>query len=377
MKIVIAPDSFKESLTAQQVCQAIAKGVQQVLPEAQLVLVPMADGGEGSVQSLVDATQGRIVSVNVLGPQANMVEACYGILGDQQTAVIEMAAASGLHHVPIAHRCAKSTTSYGTGELIRHALDQGVTRLILGLGGSATNDAGVGMLAALGAKFLKADGHSIALTGAGLLELADIDVSELDPRLLSVDIQVACDVNNPLCGEQGAAAVFAPQKGANLDDVQLLDQALARFAQITEQVTGKSVLHPPGAGAAGGMGAAMLGFTSATLRSGVEIVLETVQLAKELTDADLVITGEGKIDSQTQHGKTPMGVALLAKRFALPVIALAGCTGEGYEVVYEHGIDAVFSAVPRAMALSDALTEAQTNLTHLAENVMRLWLLNH
>ncbi|BCK26513.1 glycerate kinase [Vibrio cholerae] len=376
MKVVIAPDSFKESLTAKQVCDAIQAGLARVWHDAKFVAIPVADGGEGTVQSLVDATQGRLVEVKVMGPQGKRVEAFYGMLGDNQTAVIEMAAASGLHHVPVAQRDPKLTTSFGTGELIRHALDQGVTKLIIGLGGSATNDGGVGMLAALGARFTNADGDPIQLTGGGLRELTHIDLQDFDPRLQHCDILVACDVNNPLCGDKGASAVFGPQKGATPEDVQLLDGALRQFGLLTEKVTGKMVLESAGAGAAGGMGAALLAYTQARLRPGIEIVLETVQLAYQVSDADLVITGEGRIDSQTVHGKTPMGVAKVAKRFDVPVLALCGCTGDNYQAVYQCGIDAVFAAVPRAMSLEDALKESDFNLADLAENVARLWVLS-
>ncbi|EGR3977936.1 glycerate kinase [Vibrio cholerae] len=376
MKVVIAPDSFKESLTAKQVCDAIQAGLARVWHDAKFVAIPVADGGEGTVQSLVDATQGRLVEVKVMGPQGKRVEAFYGMLGDNQTAVIEMAAASGLHHVPLAQRDPKLTTSFGTGELIRHALDQGVTKLIIGLGGSATNDGGVGMLAALGARFTNADGDPIQLTGGGLRELTHIDLQDFDPRLQNCDILVACDVNNPLCGDKGASAVFGPQKGATPEDVQLLDGTLRQFGLLTEKVTGKMVLESAGAGAAGGMGAALLAYTQARLRPGIEIVLETVQLAHQVSDADLVITGEGRIDSQTVHGKTPMGVAKVAKRFDVPVLALCGCTGDNYQAVYQCGIDAVFAAVPRAMSLDDALKESDFNLADLAENVARLWVLS-
>ncbi|EGQ7942317.1 glycerate kinase [Vibrio cholerae] len=376
MKVVIAPDSFKESLTAKQVCDAIQAGLARVWHDAKFVAIPVADGGEGTVQSLVDATQGRLVEVKVMGPQGKRVEAFYGMLGDNQTAVIEMAAASGLHHVPVAQRDPKLTTSFGTGELIRHALDQGVTKLIIGLGGSATNDGGVGMLAALGARFTNADGDPIQLTGGGLHELTHIDLQDFDPRLQHCDILVACDVNNPLCGDKGASAVFGPQKGATPEDVQLLDGVLRQFGLLTEKVTGKMVLESAGAGAAGGMGAALLAYTQARLRPGIEIVLETVQLAHQVSDADLVITGEGRIDSQTVHGKTPMGVAKVAKRFDVPVLALCGCTGDNYQAVYQCGIDAVFAAVPRVMSLDDALKESDFNLADLAENVARLWVLS-
>ncbi|MBW3695156.1 glycerate kinase [Vibrio sp. T187] len=376
MKVVIAPDSFKESLSAKQVSDAIQAGLQRVWHDAEFISVPVADGGEGTVQSLVDATKGRLVHLQVQGPQGKPVEAFYGILGDNQTAVIEMAAASGLHHVPANQRDPKTTSSYGTGQLIQHALNQGMKRLIIGLGGSATNDAGIGMLMALGAKCTNENGELIDGTGGSLISLNAIDTSDLDPRLASCELLVACDVDNPLCGDKGSTAIFGPQKGATKQDILLLDNALHQFGQLTEQVTGVSVLNIAGAGAAGGMGAALLAYTNATLKPGIEIVLETVRLSETVAKADIVITGEGRIDSQTIHGKTPVGVAKVAKRFDLPVIALAGCTGEGYQAVYEHGIDAVFSAVPRAMELDIAIKEADFNVADLAENVARLWNIN-
>ncbi|ANQ28285.1 glycerate kinase [Vibrio natriegens] len=373
MKVVIAPDSFKESLTAKQVSEAIKAGLARVWHNAEFVTVPVADGGEGTVQSLIDATQGQQVFTTVFDPLNKEVQAFYGILGDGETAVIEMAEASGLHLVPAEDRDPKLTSSFGTGQLIKHALDRGMQRLIIGLGGSATNDGGVGMLAALGVKFLDESGNAIATNGGGLINLASIDTSGLDVRLAQCEILVACDVDNPLCGEKGASATFGPQKGATTTDISVLDNALRKFGELTEQVTGKHVLTREGAGAAGGMGAALLGYTSARLRPGIEIVLETVKLADHVADADIVFTGEGRIDHQTAHGKTPMGVAKVAKQFNLPVIALAGCVGDNYQAVYQCGIDAVFPCVPRAMSLADAMTEAETNVANLAENVARLW----
>lgn len=375
MKVVIAPDSFKESLTAKQVSDAIKEGLARVWPDAEFVTVPVADGGEGTVQSLIDATQGEQVFTTVLGPLGNEVQAFYGILGDGETAVIEMAEASGLHLVPTDARDPKLTSSFGTGQLIKHALERGMQRLIIGLGGSATNDGGVGMLAALGVKFLDESGNAIATNGGGLIHLASIDVSGLDPRLAQCEVLVACDVNNPLCGEKGASAIFGPQKGATPSDVATLDNALHKFGTLTEKVTGKQVLTREGAGAAGGMGAALLGYTPARLQPGIEIVLETVKLAEHVADADIVFTGEGRIDHQTAHGKTPMGVAKVAKQFNLPVIALAGCVGDNFQAVYQCGIDAVFPCVPRAMSLADAMSEADTNVANLAENVARLWVM--
>ncbi len=376
MKIVIAPDSFKESLTAKEVCQAIESGFRRVLPDSEFIHVPVSDGGEGTVQSLIDATKGKLVHLAVTGPLGNSIDAFYGLLGDNQTAVIEMAAASGLHHVSLSQRDPKLTTSFGTGQLISHALDQGVKKLIVGLGGSATNDGGVGMMAALGAKFLNKNAQPIALNGIGLKELARIDLSDMNPKVAKCEILVACDVDNLLCGSKGASATFGPQKGATDADIRLLDQNLSHYGDLIRQQIGPDVVRKSGSGAAGGMGAAFLAFTHAKLQSGVDIVLETVNLKSKLEGADLVVTGEGRIDWQTVHGKAPMGVASLAKRFDLPVIALAGCVGENYQAAYQCGIDAIFTAVPRALDPPTAFQEASKNLVNLSENVARMWVLN-
>ncbi|MGR5529863.1 glycerate kinase [Vibrio alfacsensis] len=373
MKVVIAPDSFKESLSAKEVADAIRNGLSRVWHDAEFVVLPVADGGEGTVQALLDATGGEKVFAEVQGPLGQPIMASFGLLGDSVTAIIEMAEAAGLHLVPPAQRDAKLTCSYGVGQLVKHALDRGIKRLIIGLGGSCTNDGGAGMLTALGAAFYKADGTKIEPGGAALKDLDAIDISNMDPRLQACEILIACDVDNPLCGPHGASAIFGPQKGASPEDIQQLDAALTRFATLTEQITQKDVLHAKGAGAAGGMGAAWLGYTHAKLKPGINIVLETVKLDSHLQTADLVITGEGRIDQQTPHGKTPMGVAQAAKRFNLPVIAVAGCTGENYQAVYECGIDAVFTCLPRAMSLEDALREAGNNLSDLAENIARTW----
>lgn len=376
MKIVIAPDSFKESLSAMQVADAIEAGFRQVLPDASYIKLPMADGGEGTVQSLVDATGGRIVPVEVTAPLGNRVEAFIGLLGDGKRAVIEMAAASGLHLVAPELRNPLLTTTYGTGELILAALDLGVEHLILGIGGSATNDAGAGMIQALGGRLDKADGTPIGAGGGALAELANIDLSGLDPRLATLQIEVACDVNNPLCGPKGASAIFGPQKGATPEMVAELDANLAAYAHRIEQQLGRQVANQPGAGAAGGMGAALHGLLGAELKPGVEIVLEALKLADAVCDADLVITGEGRIDSQTIHGKTPIGVARCAKRFGKPVIGIAGCLSDDCGVVHQHGIDAVFAIVNRAMALPEALATAHDNLVLTARNVAALWTLS-
>lgn len=369
MKIVIAPDSYKESLTAMEVATAIEKGFKEILPNADYIKLPMADGGEGTVQSLVDATGGSIETVDVTGPMGEQVTGFYGLLGDGSTAVIEMAAASGIHFVEPSKRNPMLTTSYGTGELILAALDKGVKHVIVGIGGSATNDGGIGMAQALGAKLLDHKGNELGYGGGALAQLERIDLSNLDPRLTNVELEVACDVDNPLCGPTGASNVFGPQKGATPEMIEQLDANLAHYARIIENTTGKQVIDSAGAGAAGGLGAALLGLFDAKLRPGISIVMDAVNLSDVVKDADLVITGEGKIDSQTIHGKTPIGVAKTAKHYDLPVIALAGCTAHDCRVVHEHGIDAVYSVVLGATDLQTALEEAAFNVEMTARNV--------
>ncbi len=368
-KIVIAPDSYKESLSALEVAQAIEAGFRRVFPSAEYVLVPVADGGEGTVDAMVAATGGRKEIVMVGGPLGEPVEAFYGLTGDGSTAVIEMAAASGLALVPPARRNPLVTTSRGTGELIRAALDAGARRFILGIGGSATNDGGAGMVQALGARLLDAQGHELGPGGGALADLDRIDVSALDPRLKACRIEVACDVDNPLTGPRGASAVFGPQKGATAEMVQALDANLARLARLVERDLGVAVDTVPGAGAAGGMGAAMLAFFGATLKPGIEIVTAAVDLDTQVRDADLVITGEGRIDFQTVHGKTPIGVARVAKRHGKAVIGIAGSLGAEVGVVHAHGIDAVFSAPGKPCTLDEALRDAAANVELTARNV--------
>ncbi|WP_431225830.1 glycerate kinase [Serratia sp. L9] len=372
-KVVIAPDSFKESLSALEVAQAIERGFRQIYPEAHFVKLPMADGGEGTVDAMVAATGGKIIDVQVSGPAGKTTAAFYGLLGEGETAVIEMAAASGLHLVACDERDPRVTTSFGTGELILAALESGVTAIILGIGGSATNDGGAGMMQALGAKLLDKHHQELKPGGAALAQLAHIDLSQLDPRLQQVKITVACDVDNPLCGEQGASAIFGPQKGATQEMVQELDLALHHYGSLLEQTTGRAVLHRPGAGAAGGMGAALIGFLDAELRPGIEIVIETLHLEEAMRDADLVITGEGRLDSQSIHGKTPIGVAWVAKRHQLPVIAIAGSLARDYQIVHQHGIDAAFSVIDRIVTLPEALADAAHNLEVTARNVAAVW----
>lgn len=369
MKIVIAPDSYKESLSALDVACAIEAGFREIYPDAEYVKLPVADGGEGTVEAMVAATNGRVIPVEVTGPLGEPVAGFYGVSGDEQCAFIEMAAASGLELLSPAQRNPLKTTSWGTGELIRHALDLGVRRIIIGLGGSATNDGGAGMVQALGAKLLTQDQQQIAQGGAALAGLMKIDISELDSRLEDCQIDVACDVTNPLTGEEGASAVFGPQKGATPEMVADLDHALTHYAACIKQDLGIDVLSLEGGGAAGGMGAALFAFCGAKLRPGIDIVTEALHLDALVADACLVITGEGRMDSQTIHGKVPVGVARVAKRYHIPVIGIAGSLTADVGVVHQHGIDAVFSVLYRICSLDDALEHAGENVRMAARNI--------
>lgn len=373
MKIVIAPDSFKESLTALEVAQAIEEGFSRTFPDAEYQIIPMADGGEGSVQSLIDATEGCLQKISVTAPLANHLEAFFGLSGDKQTAFIEMAAASGLHLVPANERNPLITTSYGTGELIKAALDLGVKKVLLGIGGSATNDGGVGMLQALGAKFLDNQNQEIPFGGESLIQIEKIDLNDSDSRLNDVEFEVARDVDNPLCGEKGASAIFGPQKGATPEMVKTLDKALAHFAEKVKSQLGIEIQDQAGAGAAGGMGGGLLLLPNVKLRSGVQIIIEATQLEKQLVDADLVITGEGRMDAQSIAGKTPIGVAKAAKQYNKPVIAIVGCLREDYPAVYQHGIDAVFPIIRQLNSLEETLKLGRENLISAADNIARLW----
>lgn len=373
MKIVIAPDSFKESLSALNVARAIEAGFREIYPQAEYVKVPMADGGEGTVESMVEASHGSYRYTDVMGPLGQTVNARWGLMGDGKTAIIEMAAASGLHHVPLAQRNPLLTTSYGTGELIVTALASGVENIILGIGGSATNDGGAGMMQALGAQLLDEKGQALAHGGGAPDSVARIDLSGLHPGLAHVTLTVACDVNNPLCGPTGASAVFGPQKGATPEMVARLDAVLDNWGQVMAQTGGRDVRNIPGAGAAGGMGAALVGLLNATLRPGVEIVVQALKLDYHVKDATLVITGEGRLDSQSICGKTPIGVATVAKRHNKPVIALAGGLKDDHQVVYEHGLDAAFAILPGIVTLAQALDAADENLKLTARNVAAVW----
>ncbi|PKH19994.1 glycerate kinase [Enterobacterales bacterium CwR94] len=369
MKIVIAPDSYKESLSAQQVACAIETGFRDIFPDADYHLLPVADGGEGTVEAMVAATQGTRITLTVTGPLGEPVEAFYGLSGDAQSAFIEMAAASGLERVPSDRRDPLVTTSWGTGELIRSALDKGVRHIIIGIGGSATNDGGAGMVQALGAKLLDAQGQQIAQGGAALEQLSRIDLSAFDQRVQQCRIEVACDVTNPLTGKEGASAIFGPQKGATPERVARLDAALTHYAEIIHRDLDQDVLRIAGGGAAGGMGAALHAFCGAELRRGIEIVTEALGLAALVADADLVITGEGRIDSQSIHGKVPIGVAQVAKQHGVPVIGIAGSLTADVGIVHQHGLDAVFSVLYSICTLDEALSEAEENVRLCSRNV--------
>lgn len=372
MKLVIAPDSFKESLSAEQVASAIADGWRSVYPQADIHLCPMADGGEGTVDAVLAATGGERRELSVRGPLGQPVQAHWGWLENGQ-AVIEMAAASGLHWVEPAQRDACITTSYGTGELILAALDAGARRIILGIGGSATNDGGAGVLEALGVRLLDDRGQPLAAGGAALAGLQRIELDGLDPRLAQVEILVAADVDNPLCGPRGASHVFGPQKGASAAQVEQLDRALGHYADVMAAALGEDVRDVPGVGAAGGLGFAARAVLGARFRPGIELVAELSGLAQAVQGADLVITGEGRLDGQSLHGKTPVGVARIAQAAGVPVIALAGSLGEGYQRLYEAGIDAAFSLAPGPVTLEQAMRDAHVQLQSRAADIARLW----
>jgi glycerate kinase len=374
MKIVIAPDSFKENLTSLEVASEIETGLKRVWPDAQYVKVPMADGGEGTVQSLVDATGGEIVRREVTAPLGDRVLAAYGLLGDKRTAIIEMAEASGLPLVPKDKRNPLVTTTYGTGELIADALERGIEEIIIGIGGSATNDAGAGVAQALGVRLLNFGGAPIRdrIAGGDLGTVQAIDVTGVHPGLSRVRISIACDVTNPLCGEKGASRVYGPQKGATPEMVEQLDSNLAHFAHVIKRSIGKDVIDVPGAGAGGGISAGLLAFTNATLKRGIELVVAATRLEEQMQGAVLAFTGEGRVDFQTAFGKTPSGVAAAARKHGVPVIAIGGGLSDDAGGVFGHGIDGLESATPNAMPLDVAIKKSRQYLQDAAERAARL-----
>jgi len=339
VKIVIAPDSFKGSLTAIEVADAIEQGIREIFPKAEIVVVPMADGGEGTVQCLVNATGGKVLREEVINPLGKKINASYGILGDRKTAVIEMAEASGLTLISSEERNPLITTTYGTGQLMKSALNRGCKKMIIGIGGSATNDGGAGMIQALGVHLLDKQDKEIGFGGAELMNIHHIDISQMDKRISKLEILVASDVKNPLCGPSGATRVYGPQKGATEEMMVILEEALAHFAQIMDKALHKYVKDIPGAGAAGGLGAGLMAFLDAKLQPGIEIIIKAVKLEEAVKNADLVITGEGKIDGQTIYGKVPVGVAKIAKKYHVPVTAIGAIIDQDAEIVHKYGID--------------------------------------
>ena len=372
LTIVLAPDSFKESMTAKEVCESMEAGIKKINKDITCIHVPMADGGEGTMQSLVDATCGEVYSLNVIGPLGDEIKAEYGILGDGEIGILEMASASGIHLVPKEKRNPLITTSYGTGQLIKACLDKGVKKLLIGIGGSATNDGGAGVVQALGGKLLDKDGNELDFGGGELKKLHKIDLTNFDKRLKDVKIEVACDVNNPLCGEKGASNVFGPQKGATPEMIDLLDDSLNHYASVIKEQIGKDVLNVPGAGAAGGLGAGLMAFLNGELKKGIDMVIEYSKLEEKVKNADMVWTGEGSIDFQTQYGKTPIGVAKIAKKYNKPVIALAGRVGDNIDVLYENGIDSIFGIIRELTDIDQALLNGKRNIQRTSEDIVRL-----
>ncbi|MTI80806.1 MAG: glycerate kinase [Firmicutes bacterium] len=371
MKILAAVDSFKGSLSSIEVAEAIKAGIHRVSPDMEVLTIPMADGGEGTVEAMVIATGGKFITKEVTGPLGTPVKARFGLLPDG-TAVLEMAEASGLTLVPEDQRDPRITTTYGTGELIKLALDHGATNIVMGIGGSATNDCGAGMAQALGVRLLDAEEKDLSYGGSQLDKLQRIDMTGLDPRIKDVKIQVACDVQNPLCGPTGASAIYGPQKGATPEMVKELDNKLSYFAEQFKEQLNIDVAEVPGAGAAGGLGAGLIAFTGAELKSGVELVSDTINIDSLMEQVDLVITGEGQIDSQSAYGKVPMGVAVRAAKYDKPVIAIAGSIGTGLEKLYELGIGSVVTIVNGPTSLKDAMENAANLTADATERTFRL-----
>jgi len=374
MKIILAPDSYKGSLSSLEVCQAMEVGIREVLPDAEVIQIPMADGGEGTVVAVVAATRGEMVEIPVYDPLGRKIQASFGLVGDHVTAIIEMAAASGLPLLSKEEQNPLLTSTYGTGELIRGALDRKVKQIILGIGGSATNDGGKGMAEALGVRFLDGQGMELAPGGGSLILLEEIDLAGLDPRLAEVEFQVACDVTNPLTGPNGAAFVYAPQKGANLSMVLQLDQGLANFARVIKAQFGIEINDLPGAGAAGGLGGGLVAFLGAKLISGIELVMTATNFREYLADATLVFTGEGRIDAQSAYGKTISGIGKAALANNVPVIAIAGSLDQGYEAVYQVGISGVSAIISKPMNLKEAIANANQLIAAATNQSLRLFL---
>lgn len=374
MKIVLAPDSYKESASAKEICLAMESGIRRVFPEAEIIHVPMADGGEGSTESLVDATQGEIVYHIVRGPLGDPVEGMIGIHGNQNVAIIEMASASGIQLIDPSARNPLLTSTYGTGQLIAECLNRGIEEIIIGIGGSATNDGGSGMAQALGYRFLDKDGQEVDGCGGNLDQIVDIDSSQVHPKLGACQIRVACDVQNPLTGPEGASAIFGPQKGADSKMVEQLDKNLSHFAQVIEKALGQDIAQVPGSGAAGGLGGGLLAFTSSQMYRGIDLIIETTCFKEKVSGADIVFTGEGRMDYQTKYGKTPFGVMQAAKSVEanIKVIGISGCLGDRIEDLYEAGFDGIFSVIPSIQALESLYESTGQNVANVVEAVCRV-----
>jgi glycerate kinase len=375
MKIIIAPQAFKGSISGMNAAKAIEAGVKIVLPDSETILLPIADGGDGTLETLIDVMGGDIVSETISGPFGSKIKADWGALSNKKTAILEMARTSGLALINPKDLDPYKATTFGLGELISKAMDKGYREFIVGIGGSATNDAGAGLAQALGVRLLNASGKEIDFGGFNLKHLDSIDMSRIDPRVKESIFKVACDVDNPMCGPEGASAVYGPQKGASKEMITVLDNALQHFSDVVNRDLNKQIKHMPGAGAAGGLGGGMFAFLNASLKKGVDIVLDTVDFDQKLENADLVITGEGQIDFQTVFSKAPIGVAKASKAKNIPVVGLSGSLGTNYELVHKHGIDAVFSITNSPMTLQESSDNAYELISKASEEIMRSILL--
>jgi glycerate kinase len=371
MKVLIAMDSFKGTLKSLEAAAFVEKGIRRAYPLADVEKVAVADGGEGTTASIVENLNGEYIDVTVSGPMNHPTRARYGIIHNN-TAVIEMAEASGLHLVPENQRNPFAASTYGTGELIRDALKRNCRKIIMGIGGSATNDGGMGMAAALGVQFLNSEGNLLEGNGGSLDKIAAIKTAKINPAVKKAEFLVACDVTNPLCGKTGASFVFGPQKGAGPQDIQLLDNGLKRYANIIKADLGIDIADIPGAGAGGGLGAGLMAFCGAALKRGIDIVLDIINFEDKIRVADIIITGEGKVDGQTAYGKAPVGIAARAKKFGKPVFAITGFCGDGANLVYQHGIDAVLSAVTRPASLEEIIADSPQLIEEAAERLFRI-----
>jgi len=373
MRIVIAPDSFKGCLNALNVALAMRRGVQRVYPDSVIDMIPMADGGEGTVEAILSAVSGEKIKIDVTDPLGRSIGAAYALIDEGETAIIEMAAASGLTLLSNQERNPRVTSTHGTGMLIRNALDRGVKKILLGIGGSATNDGGAGLAVALGVKLLDSNGNELLQGGSALANLVSIDMSGLDPRLANVQIEVACDVQNPLCGPEGASVVYGPQKGANPEDIRVMDTALQNYGEVLSRVAGTNLLELAGGGAAGGLGAGVVGFLGAKLRPGSQMVLEVANADEKIKHADLVLTGEGRTDFQTAYGKVPVGVSALAQKYSVPVLVISGSVEGSPDFLADVGVASCFSVAEGTATLGEALLKAEEQLERAVWRILTVW----